>query len=400
MMKNKKLIVSCLVTVAFGFGAYAQNVKQDFVNAEEQTSVLLKEIAIAKAKMPMTEKNLPLVSPRTVENGELVLLPARAWTSGFFPGNLWYLYEYTQDAKWKAEAEKYTVEIENQQFNGTTHDMGFKIFCSFGNGYRLTDDPGYKDVIIQSGKTLITRFNPKVGALRSWDKNAGTEKWDFPVIIDNMMNLELLFEATRLSGDSIYHKVAVQHANTTLKNHFRDDYSSYHVIDYNPETGAVQRKNTHQGYSDASSWTRGQAWGLYGFTMCYRYTKDNAYLRLAENISKFIFTNKNMPKDLIPYWDFDVPNIKKEPRDVSAASITASALYELSKYSANGKPYTEKANTILKNLEKSYTAKTGTNKGFILLHSTGAKSLNAEIDVPLIYADYYFLEALLRYKNL
>jgi hypothetical protein len=215
-----------------------------------------------------------------------------------------------------------------------------------------------------------------------------------------MMNLELLFAATKLTGDSSFYKIAVSHANTTMKNHFRPDYSSYHVLDYDPQTGVVLKKNTHQGYFHESSWSRGQAWALYGYTMCYRETKDPKYLALAENVAKFILTHKNLPKDLVPYSDFDAPNIPNEARDASAAAVIASGLYELSTYSNKSGYYTKKADKMLKSLSTKYTAPIGEAKGFILLHSTGAAPSKSEVDVPLSYADYYYLEALLRKKNL
>ncbi|ETZ21372.1 hypothetical protein N824_28295 [Pedobacter sp. V48] len=276
--------------------------------------------------------------------------------------------------------------------------MGFKVYCSIGTGYRLTKDPHYKEVIIESAQTLSKRFNPKTGVIRSWDHS--TDKWVNPVIIDNMMNLELLFEATKLTGDSSLYKIAVSHANTTMKNHFRADYSSYHVIDYDPNTGAVLKKNTHQGFSHESAWARGQAWALYGYTMCYRYTKDPAYLNQAEHVAAFILNHKNMPKDLVPYWDFDAPGIPNEPRDASAAAVIASGLYELTGYSSNKDLYKSKADLMLQSLSTKYISPKGENKGFILLHSTGSKPSNSEVDVPISYADYYYLEALLRYKAL
>src|SRR5690606_39187500 len=209
------------------------------------------------------------VSPRTLDpDGQLVLVPPSDWTSGFFPGILWQLYESTGHEKWLGEARKATAELADEQYNGRTHDMGFKIYCSFGQGYRLTGDTTYRNTIIQAAQTLATRFNPVVGCIRSWDHNS--HRWDFPVIIDNMLNLELLFAATRLTGDSSFYNIAVSHANTTLKNHFRSDGGTYHVVDYNPETGEVEHRNTHQGYNDNSTWARGQAWALYGYTMCYR----------------------------------------------------------------------------------------------------------------------------------
>lgn len=389
--QNKLGGLAVFVALALSSCSTAIHTQKIVKHAQSQTNLLLTEIPKAN------NKNGMLVSPRTVEQGELILVASKDWTSGFFPGNLWYLYELTKDDDRKVQAEKFTALIEKEKMNGTTHDMGFKIYCSFGNGYRLTGNQHYKDVIIQAAKTLITRFNPKVGALRSWDHNS--DKWDFPVIIDNMLNLELLFEATRLTGNSTYHDIAVKHANTTMKNHFRPDYSTWHVISYNPETGAVEKRNTHQGYSDDSAWARGQAWGLYGYTMCYRYTKNPAYLAQAENIARFIFSNKNMPKDLIPYWDFDAPKIPDEPRDVSAAAVISSALYELSTYSKK-EDYLKLAKKITSTIASKYKSADGMNKGFILDHSTGHYPKNSEIDVPINYADYYFLEGLVREERL
>ncbi len=251
-------------------------------HAEGQTEIMLTNV-----KGVLDPANPTLVSPRTLENDKLKVVTSRDWTSGFFPGSLWHLYELSGNEKWKTEAEKFTSYLEREKTNNSNHDIGFKVYCSFGNGYRLTKDTLYKAVIIQSAKTLSTRFNPKTGVIRSWDHNR--DKWVNPVIIDNMMNLELLFEATKLTGDSTFYKIAISHANTTMKNHFRPDFSTYHVLDYDPETGAVLKKNTHQGYSHESAWSRGQAWGLYGYTLCYRYTKDITYLQLAKKNSRVYF---------------------------------------------------------------------------------------------------------------
>ncbi len=394
MVVIKKPLFGMLLLTFLQFAAMAQkpDVKKAFSLAENQTLLMLKEVAQAKAAV----NNPNLVSPRTLENGQLKLVASRDWTSGFFPGVLWFLYENSNNADWLELARIYSAPIEKEKTNGGTHDMGFKIYCSIGSGYRLTKDAHYKDVIIESAKTLVTRFNPKTGVIRSWDHN--TDKWVNPVIIDNMMNLELLFEASILTGDSSFYKIAVSHANITMKNHFRPDYSSYHVIDYDPETGEVRKKNTHQGYSHESAWARGQAWALYGYTMCYRYTKDPAYLKQAEAITNYLLNHPNMPKDLVPYWDFNAPNIPDEPRDVSAAAVIASGLYELTGYSSNKELYKSKADMIIHNLSTKYVSPKGENRGFILLHSTGSKPSKSEVDVPLSYADYYYLEALLRYK--
>jgi len=307
-------------------------------DAENQTRFMLTEVQKIKSTKP------ELFSPRTIENGELKLVSSRDWTSGFFPGVLWFLYEYTGKQQSKTVAENYTANIEREKTNGGTHDMGFKVYSSFGNGFRLTKDVHYKEVIIESAKTLSTRFNSVAGVIKSWDNRT---KWKYPVIIDNMMNLELLFAATRLTGDSSFYKIAVAHANTTMKNHYRPDYSSYHVVDYDTVSGKVIQKTTHQGYTNESAWSRGQAWGLYGYTMCYRFTRDIKYLLQAEKIAAFMLNHPNMPKDLVPYWDYNAPNIPNEERDASAAAILASGLYELSLYSKQGKNYKATADKII-----------------------------------------------------
>ena len=403
----KLTIVSSMIMCVFFVNSYAQDFKLSnvFNDAERQTRVMLNEISLAKAAGSAATVGVTpgsagqeLISPRTIADEKLRLVSSRDWTSGFFPGELWFLYEYTGKNEWKQQAESFTAKMEREKTNGGTHDMGFKVYCSFGTGYRLTNDPHYKEVIIQSAKTLSTRFRPVTGTMRSWDHN--TDKWAFPVIIDNMMNLELLFAATKLTGDSSFYKIAVSHANTTMKNHYRADNSSYHVVEYDTITGNVVKKNTHQGLAHESAWSRGQVWGLYGFTMCYRFTKDKKYLEQAEKIAAFVLNHPNMPKDLVPYWDFDAPNIPNEERDASAAAILASGLYELSTYSKNGNLYKEKAGKILESLTNNYRSPIGENKGFILLHSTGSRPSKSEVDVPLSYADYYYLEALLRSKKL
>jgi hypothetical protein len=370
----------------------------------EQEKIIEKQLLYSnEAISDLLEKNSDsnLVGPRSVNKDNTIrLVPSKDWCSGFYPGVFWQMAKLTDDDKWKVLASKYTAPIEQEKINGKTHDMGFKMFCSFGNGYLQTCEPEYREILIKSANTLITRFNENVGCIRSWDHN--TDKWDFPVIIDNMMNLELLFWASVETGDPVYANIAIKHAETTLSNHFREDNSSYHVIDYNPETGEIQNKHTHQGYSHESAWARGQAWGLYGFTMCYRKTEDPKFLNRAIDIAEYIINNRHLPKDKIPYWDFDARDNPNEPRDASAAAITASALYELSTYSKEkSQLYIKNADKIIQSLcSDDYLAKPGTNQGFILKHSTGSKPHNGEVDVPIIYADYYFLEALNRKKRI
>ena len=399
-MKFKTGLVSLLVVCGACSQATkeADVVKDSFDFAGQQLKYAFTQIDSAKASMPEEQLKRKPVSPRTIEdNGTLRLVASRDWTSGFFPGELWYMYEYTQDDFWKKQAQAFTANIEDQKTNGGTHDMGFKMYCSFGNGYRLTNDANYKNILLESAATLITRYKPTIGCIRSWDHSR--DKWQCPVIIDNMMNLELLYWAFKETGDSVYYNIANTHARTTMKNHFRDNYSSYHVIDYDTITGDVLYKHTHQGYNHESAWSRGQAWGLYGYTMCYRETKLPEFLSQAENIANYIFTNPTMPEDMVAYWDFDAPGIPNEPKDASAAAVMACAMYELSMYNPEKAAlYKKWADTIVESLSKNYRAQLDGDRGFLLLHSTGAH--NFERDVPLVYADYYFLEALLKKAKL
>ncbi len=374
-----------------------------FAQADTQLRLLLKQTRAGRART----KDRQLLMPRSVErDGGLRLVAIRDWCSGFFPGELWLMYEYSHDRYWREQAVSETWLVEANKLHDGTHDLGFMLGSSFGQAWRLTGEQSYRDVLLQAARTLATRFNPTVGCIRSW--SWGTpERWQYAVIIDNMLNLELLFEASRLTGDRTYYNMAVSHANTTLKNHFRQDGSSYHVVDYNPADGTVIKRITHQGLSDESVWSRGQAWGLYGFTMCYRYTHDVAYLNQARRIADFFFSQKDLPDDLIPYWDMRDPAIHTGsgpaldggcPRDASAAAVFASGLYELATFveGADASRYRELADRIVDSLEHHYQAEPLTAQGFLLLHSTGNYPANDEIDVPISYADYYYLEALHR----
>jgi unsaturated chondroitin disaccharide hydrolase len=345
--------------------------------------------------------------PRTLNpDGSLRTNASWWWTSGFFPGSLWTLYEFSGDTSLKDRAVARTGTVEREKWNNTDHDIGFKVFCSFGNGYRLTQNHEYRSVILTAAKTLTTRFNPRVGCIQSWGENQD-RGWHFPVIIDNMMNLELLFWAARQSGDSSYYQIAVSHADRTLANHFRPDGSSYHVLSYNPGTGRIEKKNTAQGYSDESAWARGQAWGLYGFVVSYRETGYDRYLKQCIKIADFILNHPHLPANKIPYWDFNAPDIPNALRDASAAAIIASALIELSDYvdPESGKYYFETSQRIIRSLSgPQYRSKFGQNGQFLLKHGVGHLPANSEVDVPLSYADYYYIEAMLRFlekmKNL
>ncbi len=360
------------------------------------SSVLAKaRLSELAARMESNLGRVPLDSTRIPRSGgadgRMRTVRSNDWTSGFFPGILWQLASTSGSAPLKRAAQDWSAFIVKEQYDGSTHDTGFKIFCSLGSGYKLMDQTQYADEIERTAQTLIGRFNPTVGTIRSW--NFG--RWAYPTIIDNMMNLELLFEASLLVKDSVFYKIADRHARTTLAHHFRADASSYHVVDYDPGTGAVRSQGTFQGLSDASAWSRGQAWGLYGYTMSYRYTRNPAYLEQARRIAAFFFEHPNTPVDRIPYWDFDAAPGAATPRDASAAAIAASAVLELLTYDpANRERYLAWVDAILRTLETDeYQA---SMVPFILTHSTGHLPEASEIDVAINYADYYYVEALRR----
>ncbi|MDW5291032.1 glycoside hydrolase family 88 protein [Formosa sp. PL04] len=375
--------------------------KSETKNSKESSEITLKTPLEERFHMLLDYPVGPENFPRSMSLNpvEIHTVPSKDWTSGFFPGNLWQIYQLTGDTAYITKAKVWTALMENQKENDRTHDMGFKIYCSFGEGLKVEpDNEVYKDVIVESAKTLITRYDSNVKSIRSWDFNK--DVWDFPVIIDNMMNLELLFESTKITGDSTYYNIAVQHANTTMKNQFRADGSVYHVVNYDTISGDVKTKDTHQGFNANSSWARGQGWAIYGYTMCYRYTKDPAYLAQAEHTIKFYMEHENLPEDGIPYWDFNDPDIPNSPRDASAASLITSALFELYTFTEK-ETYLDFANRTLNILNSdAYLLNDKVMGPFLLNHSTGNWPKNDEIDEPIVYADYYFLEALLREQNL
>lgn len=334
-------------------------------------------------------------NPPTEKIGKRRLCNIYDWTSGFFPGSLWYIYEMTGDEELKTQAIKYTNRLNPIRHYKDNHDIGFMMNCSYGNALRLAPNDTIQAVLVETADNLCERFNEQIGCIRSWDFG----RWNYPVIIDNMMNLDLLFNASKLTGDKKYYNIAVKHAKTTMKHHFRPDYTCYHVISYNND-GTVESKGTHQGQSDESSWARGQAWAVYGYTACYRETYDTDFLKEAVHIADMIMKKVNT-NDSIPYWDYDAPADKETPRDASAASVTASAFLELSTLAPDGQKYFEYAEAILKNLSgKNYLAEEGANQGYILMHSVGSLPHGSEIDTPLNYADYYYLEGLKRYLDM
>ncbi len=369
---------------------------------EEMKTLINQQLDFASQQYKMLSKNVPadrMARTFDYSTGEVKSTSTRSWTSGFYPGTLLYIYENTGDPEILAEAERHLAILEKEKHFTGHHDLGFMMFCSFGNAFRILGKPEYKATIDTSAQSLSTRYRPNAKVIQSWNSSS---RWEGPVIIDNMMNLELLTWVSANGGDPKFAQIAVNHANTTLKHHFRDDYSSYHVVDYDMETGGVIKKLTHQGTADESAWSRGQGWALYGYTMLYRFTKDKDYLKQAKGIGNFILDHPNMPEDMVPYWDFNAPGIPNASRDASAAAIMASALLELGQYTSGKKKrrYIAAAEKMLQSLSSpEYRSKPGENGGFLLMNSVGNMNKNSEVDVPLTYADYYFVEALSRYRK-
>lgn len=392
ILLKKYLLITAVIILAFDAAELAAQPK---IDVKKQLALAEKQYELMLQTHPDTDKTPQSVLP----NGKPRDMPTSWWCSGFFGGSLWYLYEYTQDEKWKNAADLWTMAIQKEQYNTGTHDLGFMLYCPFGNGFRLTQSPVYKKIMLQGAKSLATRFDPNVGLIKSWNK---FREYSYPVIIDNMMNLEFLFWASKISGNKDFYDLSVTHANNTIKNHFRPDNSTYHVVAYDKD-GKVLARKTHQGASDESAWARGQAWALYGFTVMYRETRDKKYLEQANKIANFYINHPNLPEDKIPYWDFNAPGIPNEERDASAGAIASSALLELSTYTSKkySKKYFKTAEKMLESLSSPvYRSALGENNNFLLKHSVGSKPGKSEVDVPLIYADYYYLEALLRYDQL
>ena len=323
------------------------------------------------------------------------------WCSGFFPGQLWYLYENNPTPELKKYAEMFTARVEKVKHITHSHDVGFMLYCSYGNGYRITGNPAYKDVMVTGAHSLATRYDSVIGAIRSWDFNKHI--WQYPVIIDNMMNLELFTWTTRATGDQNFDKMARSHADVTMKNHFRDDYSCYHVVSYDTISGVPHKKQTHQGFADESAWSRGQGWAIYGYTMMYRETGDKRYFEQARNIANYLMDHPAMPADKVPYWDLDAPDIPNAPRDASAAGLMACSLIELSQMDNGdfGKKCLAYAEDQIRSLTTpQYLSAKGENCNFTIMHCTGHFPNKSEVDVPISYGDYYYVEALMKMKKL
>ncbi|MEO7909866.1 MAG: carboxypeptidase regulatory-like domain-containing protein, partial [Roseiflexaceae bacterium] len=381
-----------LLGLVFGVAPLRPSFAQDSFIATLQHDLVFAAQQLTETAGSLSPTSYPFA---TNPSGTWESTRASNWTSGFFPGSLWLLYQHTGEGVWLARAQQWQRALESQKTRTDTHDLGFMIFNSFGNGYRITNNDSYRQVVLTAASSLSKRYNPVVGCIKSWDGGAT----DFKVIIDNMMNLELLFWAAKHGGDPAWYNMAVSHALKTREQHVRSDGSTYHVVNYDPNSGTVQSKETAQGYSAASTWSRGQAWAIYGFTMTYRETGDTRFLDTARATADYFITH--LPVDAVPYWDFQAPNIPNEPRDSSAAAIAASGLLELSRLEPNatrGQYYRDTAKTILLSLSSRTYLAEGTSNHAILLHGTGNKPKGSS-DTGLIWGDYYFLEALLRYTD-
>ncbi|MDP3916424.1 MAG: glycoside hydrolase family 88 protein [Bacteroidota bacterium] len=323
------------------------------------------------------------------------------WTSGFWPGILWYAYEVSGDTTILANAQKFTEPLQGVlDVPVDNHDLGFIFYCSFGNGNRLKPDSAYHNVLLTAADSLATLYNPKVGTILSWPAMRAKMNWPHNTIIDNMINLELLFWASKNGGTQNHYDIAVKHAETCMKTLVRSDYTTFHVAVFDTIDGHFIKGVTHQGYADSSMWARGQAWGIYGYSMCFRETGKPEFLETAQKLAD-VFISR-LPEDGIPYWDFDDPAIPNTTKDASAAAIAASGMLELS-----GLVKDEVAKAKYKNAAVALLAKLSTpeylsgdkNQAF-LLHSTGHRPNGTEIDASINYADYYYLEALLRLKKM
>ncbi|MFN8348681.1 MAG: glycoside hydrolase family 88 protein [Spirosomataceae bacterium] len=374
---------------------HLQSNAQVFV--DKSLNYSLKQVKKTLMLIPDNTKDIPRNINRSSTQWRFVNF--RDWTSGFWPGTLWYLYEYHHDANLQIEADRFSrllTPLSNEP--AFDHDLGFQIFCSFGNGYRITKNPEYKQIILRTADILSTLYNPKAGTILSWPREI-KKFGGHNTIIDNMINLELLFWASKNGGRKELYDIAVKHAETTMHNHFRPDFTSFHVVVYDTLTGKKIKGVTHQGYADNSLWARGQSWAIYGFTMCYRETQKPEFLDFAEKVTDVYL--KNLPVDLIPYWDFNDPNIPNAPRDASAAAVTASALIELSTFvkdPAKKKRYFSKAQAMLEELSSPRYQSRDKNSA-ILLHSTGHHPNGTEIDASINYADYYYVEGLMKLRK-
>lgn len=321
------------------------------------------------------------------------------WTSGFYPGCLWYAYELSGNEKFEKWARQWTASIEHEKFNMETHDLGFRFMCTFANGLRLGNNSeydDYKDIILTAASSLSKRYNRKIKCLSSnWDMLEIENS--FPVVIDIMANLNILFWAAENGGTKYYKDYALNHARKTYRDFVRSDGGTYHIVRYNKENAEIINKGTLQGDGDETTWSRGHAWMVYGLVETYAYTGEKDILNMAIKMSDYFI--EHLPDDQVSIWDFQS---EIDYRDVSASSIVTSALFRLANQ-VEGKDLKEKysaqAAGMLTSLCKPPYFIENINSNCILDHSVQYLPINSNVDVPAIFADYYFLEALVRYKK-
>jgi len=402
MIKMNIVIVVLVMTAVLLQCKNNQSHKNDRPDID---SLITENLQFAQEKITYFIENLDVNTyPGSIDDeGQLKTINAKSWESGYMAGILWYLYDYTNNQKWKVFAQQWTAGLELQKFNKNSHDLLFMLYASFGNGYKITQDELYRDVLIIGSNSVASRYDPEIKCIKSWDAFYQGMTIQFPVIIDALMANEMLFYAASISGNSDLYNIAYNHALNTKRDFFREDYSTYYLVEYDTILNTVKEKKTWMGKSDESTWARGHARAIYGSAITFRETGDSSFLELAKHAAGFYMNHPRLPADLIPYWDFDDPDIPNAPRDASAACIAASGLLELASLLPSNEQakYADFAIQTLKSLASdTYLNKPGENLGFILKHSTGSRTWNIDVDKPKISADYYFVESLVKLNKL
>ncbi|MCR5415095.1 MAG: glycoside hydrolase family 88 protein [Kiritimatiellae bacterium] len=403
-MRNLRNTLLCLAASAAASASLASTPAEDLLRSrlpEIFAKAAAHYKALDAAATPLADKGgkgmMQVPHGYDRKSGRLDMRDVNWWTTGHYPGSLWYLYEATGDGFFRDRAMWWTNLLEPNKDDSSHHDTGFMMYCSYGNARRILKTDEFDGILLATAKSLSKRFNGKLGVIRSWGKISDTKH--FLVIPDNMMNLELLEWAGK-NGFKEADAIARSHATKTMANHFREDGGTYHVLDYSLKDGRVQGIERGQGASCFTAWSRGQAWAIYGYTMMYRETGDAAYLDFAQKVADFAIANENMPADGVPWWDFGAPG---EERDSSAAAIMASGLLELQKYAPKDMAGIYRAFAVKQLLSLAgpeYFSEGDEAGHWLLKHGVGHKPAGTEIDTPLDYGDYYFLEALLRFRAL
>lgn len=345
----------------------------------------------------MVRRNLQELKdfPEIAKDGQWTPVPGGGWVGGHWTGLIWLAYAHTGDPALQSAACEWSERLAPRQYDLGTHDLGFLFELSYILGAKLTGDDSFKAPALQASRSLIQRFNPRGQYIQAWRALDASPEWRGRAIIDTLMNLYMLYWTSQETGDPIFAQVATAHANTALKRQVRPDWSTAHVMDFNPDSGEFLKQDTHQGLSPTSCWSRGQAWGVHGFAETYRWTKDETYLNASRNLAEYML--RRNPANHVPFWDYDSPLIPNDVRDSSAGSILASGmliLATLEQDPAKAQRWRSEAITMLEALWQQVSSR-GTNEPSILIHATRSKPAGM-MDTGLIYGDYYFVEALTR----